>query len=202
MLKCFRMPFKGLWICASTTLSSFLSNCLPNLPSEHSTWISHPGRIMWVNLQAFASNSSPWNVLPFSPSVPVYLLFPPANSPGNSYFTFEDTLTTKGSFLTLPCSVRLSPPSTLSPQQFMQISSSTLNFIHLFLRVSYACVCMSLNRVPLFGTPWTVTHPAPLSMEFSRQEYWNGLPFPSPGNLPSPGIEPRSLALQSRFFTI
>ena len=45
--------------------------------------------------------------------------------------------------------------------------------------------------------PWTVAHQAPLSMEFSGQEYWSGLPFPSPGDLPDPGIEPRSLALQA-----
>ena len=41
-------------------------------------------------------------------------------------------------------------------------------------------------------TSWTVAHQAPLSMEFSRQEYWSGLPFPSPGDLPDPGIEPGS----------
>ena len=51
-------------------------------------------------------------------------------------------------------------------------------------------------------TPWTVALQAPLSMEFSRQEYRSGLPFPSPGDLPDPGIEPGSPALQSRFFTI
>ena len=44
-------------------------------------------------------------------------------------------------------------------------------------------------------TPWTIAHQPPLSMEFSRQEYWSGLPFPSAGNLPNPGIEPRSPAL-------
>ena len=54
-----------------------------------------------------------------------------------------------------------------------------------------------LSRVRLFATPWTVTQQAPLSMGFSRQEYWNGLPFPSPGDLPHPGIEPRSTALQA-----
>ena len=52
-----------------------------------------------------------------------------------------------------------------------------------------------LSRVQLFATPWTVTHQAPLSMGFSRQEYWSGLPLPSPGDLPNPGIEPRSPAL-------
>ena len=55
----------------------------------------------------------------------------------------------------------------------------------------------SLSRVQLFETPWTVAYQAPLSMEFSRQEYWSGLPFPSPGDLPNPGIEPRSPTLQA-----
>ena len=51
--------------------------------------------------------------------------------------------------------------------------------------------CM-LSCVWLFATPWTVAHQAPLSMVFSRQEYWSGLPFPIPGNLPEPGVEPAS----------
>ena len=49
----------------------------------------------------------------------------------------------------------------------------------------------------LFATPWTVAHQAPLSMGFSRQEYWRGLPCPSPGNLPNPGIESGSPSLQA-----
>ena len=55
----------------------------------------------------------------------------------------------------------------------------------------------SLSRVRLFATPWTVAHQAPGSMGFSRQEYWSGLPFPSPGDLPDPGIKARSPALQA-----
>ena len=55
----------------------------------------------------------------------------------------------------------------------------------------------SLSRVRLFSTPWTVAYQAPWSMGFSRQEYWSGLPFPSPGDLPNPGIEPGSPALQT-----
>ena len=47
-----------------------------------------------------------------------------------------------------------------------------------------------------FAAPWTVAHQVPLYMGFPRQEYWSGLPFPSPGYLPNPGIKPRSLALQ------
>ena len=55
----------------------------------------------------------------------------------------------------------------------------------------------SLSCVQLFATPWTVAHQAPPSMEFSRQEYWSGLPFTSPGDLPDPRIKPRSPALQA-----
>ena len=54
-----------------------------------------------------------------------------------------------------------------------------------------------LSHVQLFVTPWTVAYQVPLSMEFSKQEYWSGLLFPSPGDLPNPGIEPGSLALQA-----
>ena len=53
----------------------------------------------------------------------------------------------------------------------------------------------SLSPVRLFATPWTVAHQAPPSMGFSRQEYWSGVPFPFPGDLPDPGIEPRSPTL-------
>ena len=55
----------------------------------------------------------------------------------------------------------------------------------------------SLSRVRLFTTPWTVAYQPPPSMGFSRQDYWSGLPFPSPGDLPNPGIEPESPALQA-----
>ena len=55
----------------------------------------------------------------------------------------------------------------------------------------------SLSHVRLSVTPWTIVYQAPQSMEFSRQEYWSGLPFPSPGDLPNPGTEPRSPILQA-----
>ena len=60
---------------------------------------------------------------------------------------------------------------------------------------------MSLSRVWLFGTPWTVAYQAPPSTGFSRQEYWNGLPFASPEDLPHPGIELRSPAFQADSLT-
>ena len=53
----------------------------------------------------------------------------------------------------------------------------------------------SLSRVQLFATPWTVAYQAPPSMGFSRQEYWSGVPLPSPRDLPDPGVEPGSPAL-------
>ena len=62
----------------------------------------------------------------------------------------------------------------------------------------------SLSHVQLFVTPWTVARQAPLSMGFSRQEYWSGLLFPSPGELPreaGPGIEPGSPTLQADALT-
>ena len=66
-------------------------------------------------------------------------------------------------------------------------------------------VCAQLlDCVQLFVIPWTVTRQAPLSMGFFRQEYWSGLPFPTPGDLPDPGIEHASLAspaLAGGFFT-
>ena len=63
--------------------------------------------------------------------------------------------------------------------------------------MSCPIVCYSLSRVRLFVTPWTVACQVPLSLEFSRQEYWTGLSFPSPGYLPNPGIDPRSSALKA-----
>ena len=67
------------------------------------------------------------------------------------------------------------------------------------------CVCVCIlscfSHVQFFVTQWTVACQAPLSMGFYRQGYWSGLPFPSPGDLPNPGIEPASPALAGRFFT-
>ena len=65
------------------------------------------------------------------------------------------------------------------------------------ITVNNTCVCQSLSHVRLFKTPWTITRQAPLSMGFSKQDCWSGLPFHSPGDLPNPGIKPRSLKLQA-----
>ena len=63
------------------------------------------------------------------------------------------------------------------------------------------CCDLLLGRVRLFVTPWTIASQAPLSMGFPGQEYWSGLPFPSPGDLPDPGVEPKSPVLAGSFFT-
>ena len=64
------------------------------------------------------------------------------------------------------------------------------------------CCCLVTSVVSdSFVTPWTIAHQAPLSMGFPGQDYWSGLPFASPADLPDPGIEPMSPALAGRFFT-
>ena len=60
--------------------------------------------------------------------------------------------------------------------------------------------CVRAQSCPTLCDPWTVDHQAPLSMGFSRQEYWSGLPCPSPGNFPNPKVQPVSPALQADFF--
>ena len=57
---------------------------------------------------------------------------------------------------------------------------------------SAMCACSEASVMSSSGTPWTVAHQAPLSIRFCRREYWSRLPFPSPGDLPHPGTEPRS----------
>ena len=83
----------------------------------------------------------------------------------------------------------------------MTLSLALGSFPPMYVLIS-ACllsVCLLLSCVQLFATSWTVASQAPLSMGFPRQEYWSGLPFPPPGNLHNPGIEPLSPA--GGFFT-
>ena len=78
-----------------------------------------------------------------------------------------------------------------------------MKVLHLFQYISYVSTkkvkvkVKSLSRVRLFATAWIAAYQAPPSTEFSRQVYWSGLPFPSPGDIPDPGIEPRSPTLQA-----
>ena len=90
---------------------------------------------------------------------------------------------------------------------YSQLISTTLKHIQLFTpfyRWGIWGLCMHssvLSHVQGFVTERTVAHQAPLSIKFSRQEYWSRLPFPSPGDVPDPGIEPTSRALAGGFFT-
>ena len=73
---------------------------------------------------------------------------------------------------------------------------SKICILQILLKVLKDCCCLVTKFCPiLFVTPWPVACQASLSMRFPRQEYWNGLPFPSPGDLPDPGIEPGSPTL-------
>ena len=69
-----------------------------------------------------------------------------------------------------------------------------------FFQISVMVVLVA-KLCPTLATPWTLALQAPLFMEFSRREYWSGLPFPSLGDLPNPGVEPTSPALTGEFFT-
>ena len=81
---------------------------------------------------------------------------------------------------------------------FLKQSSCLMLYYNLFAyHLPSKVKVKSLSRVRLFATLWTVAYQAPQSMEFSRQEYWSGLIFLSPGDLPNPGIKPRSPALQA-----
>ena len=84
------------------------------------------------------------------------------------------------------------------------VTSFRPNLSNHVLLHTLCCMLSRFSRVQLFATPWTAAHQAPLSMGFSRQEYWSGLPCPPPGGLPDPGIESSSLmspALARGFFT-
>ena len=81
---------------------------------------------------------------------------------------------------------------------YVKLTQQDLQFSLLFLNILLFVNSMnvkSLSRIQLFVTPWSVAYQAPQPMGFSRQEYWSRLPFPSPGDLPDPGIEPGSPSL-------
>ena len=86
--------------------------------------------------------------------------------------------------------------SCLAGGFFTTESPEKIKINYTSIKINMACGLVS-ESCPTFLTPWTLVCQAPLSMGFSRQQYWNGLPFPSPGNLPNPGIEPGSSALQA-----
>ena len=99
-----------------------------------------------------------------------------------------------------PMSLHLEFSSFMSQWIFFLPKLLWAGFLSLADRCYYFIVSM-LSLVWLFVAPWIVARQAPLSMGFSRLEYWRWLPFPSPGDLPNPGIEPMSPSLEGEFFT-
>ena len=103
-------------------------------------------------------------------------------------------------YLYLSFSVPLLWLSIMPSKSIHVASNGTTSFFF----YGQACMLSCFSHVRLFATLWTVARQAPLSMGFSRQDYWSGLPFPSQGDLPNPGIKPTSLlspALAGGFFT-
>ena len=126
----------------------------------------------------------------------------------------ENTACTSEANLRKVCSLNVHPvPSYVVNRCLTRSSGEVRVLVRVFVlhnilawvpRTFGQVVVQSLGRVRLFATLWTVAHQAPLSIGFSRPEYWSGLPFPSPGDLPDPGIEPTcpvSRALAGGFFT-
>ena len=88
----------------------------------------------------------------------------------------------------------IEPVSPMSPDR--KKDSSPLSHLE-SLQNDCAVLCLVAQSCPTLCTPWTEAHQAPLSMGFSRQEYWSGLSCPPPGDMPNPGVKPRSPALQA-----
>jgi len=105
--------------------------------------------------------------------------------------------------ITLPTKVHIVKPMVF-PVVMYGCESWTIKKAECWRIDVFELVLSHFSHVWLFATPWIPARQAPLSMGFSRQEYWSGLPFPSPGDLPNPGIEPTSFMspeLAGRFFT-
>ena len=120
------------------------------------------------------------------------MYYPPVSAFMHTSFHLSQTVYTCMLFCSLllvSCKIGFLEPSSLS-----FLSSPQINLIlHSFYTV---CTCVH-HCVQLFATAWTVARQGHLSMQFPRQECWSGLPFPSPRDIPHPGIEPRSPALQA-----
>ena len=135
----------------------------------------------WINLWVFANLSgvAAWNAVSY------YNCLCHEDIPEASRISVANTHRLKPSFQSFVCM-----------NVFIQIYWYTWVYIHILL-----LLFSLLNHVQLSATPWTVACQAPLSMGFSRQEYWSGLPLPSPGDLPESGRESTTPVLAGRFFT-
>ena len=104
--------------------------------------------------------------------------------PGSCHFSYTGCLAVPGSRQASSCLI-------LCTSCFIFLETFSPRFPHNCSLISFKCALL-LSHVRLFATSWTVAYQASPSMGFSRQEYWSGLPFPLPGDLPNPGTEPVS----------
>ena len=171
-------PVQTLMLCYAKSLQSCLTLCDPidgSLPGSPVPGILQARTLDWVTISF--SNAWKWKVKVKLLSC-VRLLATPWTSAYQAPLSMGFSRQEYWSGVPLP-----SPANTYTH--------------HLFMIMSWRSEVKLFSRVQLFATPWTVAYQAPQSMEFFRQEYWSGLPFPSPGDLSNPGIEPGSPALQA-----
>ena len=133
------------------------------------------------------------------------LLFPPSIFPNIRVFSNESVLHIRWpkywSFIFIISPSNIQDRFPLAWTGWISLQSKVLSRVFSNTIVQSEVKVNSLSRVRLFATPWTVAHQALPPIGFSRQECWSGLPFPSPGDLPDPGIKPRSPALQADALT-
>ena len=165
--------------------------------------------VYWVQLYVLSwqvisdSVQPPWTI---AHQAPLSMEFSRKNNGVGCHFLLQRIFPTQGSVLYLLCLLHSVTYDSLKnsliscDQQYI-MDNCTVLFLKLWndiwhhISFKRKVKVKSLRRVWLFATPWTVAYQVPLSMGFSRQEYWSGFPFPSAGALPDPGTEARSPAL-------
>ena len=196
-------PFQPSGSLQSTKLSSL---CMQQLPTIR---FVHGSVCMSLLLFQFVppSPSCPVSTSPFSTSVRTAIW--PSNST-TGHISWENSNSKRLMYPKVHCNTiynrprkQCRCPSThdLIKKDVVPICNGMLlsHYYILIIKCDHWYMC-SVTQLCLFVTPWTIEHQTPLSMEFSRQEYWSGLPFLPPGDLPSPGIESTSPALAGAFF--
>ena len=169
---------------------------------NHST----PGLPIHHQLPEFTQTHVHWVGDAIQPSHPLPSPFPPALnlSQHQGLFKMSQFFTSGGLKIGVSASTSVLPMNTQdwSPLVYTGwISLQSKGLLNCFNYYLHCCAVLShLSHVWLFATPWTIAHKSPLSMGFSRQEYWSGLLFRSPGDLSHPGIKPKSPVLQADFF--
>ena len=170
--------------------------CNVNLWFESEAPHLHAHCLMWMLTEV--TTPFPWcSLQTASPAVanPLTSIY----RPGSCGAVRIDTVFRRQCRFCLPGHKCLNPEGGSSPPPWRLSIQNTV--VVITSQIKRSIINFPRCCVQFFATPWTVACQAPLSMEFSRQEYCCGWPFPSPGDLPNPGIEPASPALAGRFYT-